>query len=130
MRSWLAEGRVGATSLVWRAGWPQWRTAAEVFPQLAVATVTPPAASTSDGEIDLIAGALGIGLSNEGQSLTAGADALGMRRLRRKQSNNVTVVASLILAAVAVILIAVLIYVLTHQGDSTAIIAAPLRQLA
>lgn len=34
MRSWLAEGRVGADSLVWREGWPEWQDAAQVFPQL------------------------------------------------------------------------------------------------
>ena len=34
MRAWLNEGRVGSNSLVWRAGWPEWRAAAAVFPQL------------------------------------------------------------------------------------------------
>jgi GYF domain 2 len=35
MRTWVDEGRVGAISLVWRAGWPEWRSAAATFPQLA-----------------------------------------------------------------------------------------------
>ena len=35
MRTWLNEGRVGASSLVWRHGWSEWRAAATVFPQLA-----------------------------------------------------------------------------------------------
>jgi hypothetical protein len=34
MRSWLAEGRIGADSLVWQEGWRDWQTAANVFPQL------------------------------------------------------------------------------------------------
>ena len=34
MRSWLAEGRVSADSLVWREGWRDWQEAGAVFPQL------------------------------------------------------------------------------------------------
>ncbi|MGV3483389.1 MAG: GYF domain-containing protein [Planctomycetaceae bacterium] len=31
LRTWIAEARVTATSLVWRDGWPQWRSAAEAL---------------------------------------------------------------------------------------------------
>jgi hypothetical protein len=34
LNSWLGEGRVTATSLVWREGWPQWQKAVAVFPSL------------------------------------------------------------------------------------------------
>ncbi len=34
MRTWLAEGRISADSLVWREGWRDWREAGGVFPQL------------------------------------------------------------------------------------------------
>ena len=34
MRSWLAEGRVSADSLIWREGWRDWQEAGEVFPKL------------------------------------------------------------------------------------------------
>jgi len=34
MRSWIREGRVSSDSLVWREGWPQWRVAAQAFPEL------------------------------------------------------------------------------------------------
>ena len=37
MRGWIDEGRVSADSLVWREGWRDWKEAAEIFPQLAVA---------------------------------------------------------------------------------------------
>ncbi|MCR4414412.1 MAG: DUF4339 domain-containing protein [Thermoguttaceae bacterium] len=37
MRVWLAEGRVGPDSLVWREGWRDWRLGSQVFPQLAAA---------------------------------------------------------------------------------------------
>jgi hypothetical protein len=34
MRQWIAEGRVSTDSMVWREGWPDWRTAGPVFPEL------------------------------------------------------------------------------------------------
>jgi len=34
MRKWVTEGRVTTDSLVWREGWPDWRPAAKVFPDL------------------------------------------------------------------------------------------------
>ena len=34
MRTWLAEGRIAAETLVWREGWRDWREAEGVFPQL------------------------------------------------------------------------------------------------
>ncbi|MCS7237165.1 MAG: GYF domain-containing protein [Thermoguttaceae bacterium] len=34
MRTWLMEGRIGLDTLVWRSGWPEWRQAEEVFPNL------------------------------------------------------------------------------------------------
>ncbi len=35
LRQWIAEGRVAATSLLWRDGWPNWRPADEVLPGVA-----------------------------------------------------------------------------------------------
>jgi hypothetical protein len=34
MRKWVGEGRVTSDSLVWREGWPDWRPANKVFPDL------------------------------------------------------------------------------------------------
>ncbi len=41
MRGWLAEGRIGTESLVWREGWRDWREAGGVFPQLSAAAAFP-----------------------------------------------------------------------------------------
>ncbi|MEN6457646.1 MAG: DUF4339 domain-containing protein [Thermoguttaceae bacterium] len=41
MRSWLAEGRIGAQSLVWCETWPDWQLAADVFPRLAESQAFP-----------------------------------------------------------------------------------------
>jgi hypothetical protein len=35
MRKWIGEGRVSADSLIWREGWPDWKTAASQFPDMA-----------------------------------------------------------------------------------------------
>ena len=34
LRQWIEEGRVAATSLLWRDGWQQWRTASEALPEM------------------------------------------------------------------------------------------------
>jgi hypothetical protein len=34
LKQWIGEGRVAATSLLWRDGWPQWRDASEALPEL------------------------------------------------------------------------------------------------
>jgi hypothetical protein len=51
MRSWLAEGRVSADSLVWREGWRDWSSAADIFPQFAADTATPAHLDFLDDEI-------------------------------------------------------------------------------
>ena len=38
LRTWISEGRVAATSLLWRDGWPNWRAANEVLPGLSGAS--------------------------------------------------------------------------------------------
>jgi len=34
IKSWIAEYRITPSTLVWRDGWPQWKNASEVFPEL------------------------------------------------------------------------------------------------
>jgi hypothetical protein len=50
MRSWLGQGRVGADSLVWREGWPDWRQAAKVFPQFGAGQPAPLPVEIGAGE--------------------------------------------------------------------------------
>jgi len=45
LKQWVAEGRVAATALLWRDGWPQWRDAVKVLPELA--TELPGSGATS-----------------------------------------------------------------------------------
>ncbi|MGB7325895.1 MAG: DUF4339 domain-containing protein [Rubripirellula sp.] len=37
LKQWIAEGRVAATALIWRDGWPQWRSADEALAEIASA---------------------------------------------------------------------------------------------
>jgi hypothetical protein len=43
MRRWIEEGRVGADSMVWREGWPEWQIAGPIFPSLAASAEQPTA---------------------------------------------------------------------------------------
>ncbi len=46
MQRWLDEGRVGADSLVWREGWPDWKIATDVFASLRQPTAEGDGASS------------------------------------------------------------------------------------
>ncbi|MCC9600620.1 DUF4339 domain-containing protein [Stieleria sp. JC731] len=35
LRDWIDQGRVAKNALLWRDGWPQWREASEVLPEIA-----------------------------------------------------------------------------------------------
>jgi hypothetical protein len=47
MRKWIGEGRVSADSLIWREGWPEWKTAASQFPEMAGASAPRAAVAPS-----------------------------------------------------------------------------------
>lgn len=125
MRHWLKEGRIGANSLVWRAPWPEWRSAQSTFSQLGSAA--PPLAAgqvgtaiprvpTANGMPPLPAG-LPLGHVVQGvapgpppvdSSPTMPTLAHAARKRRRKNDmtlivSGILVVASLILAVVLVL---------------------------
>ncbi len=64
MRQWITDRRVGADSLVWREGWPEWKKALEAFPSLAsvlpaavaaaVAVASAPDTGIDDDWVDAI----------------------------------------------------------------------------
>jgi hypothetical protein len=134
MRCWVNEGRVGASSLVWRAGWPEWRSAAATFPQLGLSEAPPgiafpqPAApsiedvsSRANGPapplplgqlVDTLAEPPGI---TPGSSIAVPAAAPGTRKRRR--NNDVSLLVSVILIVVSIILVIILILVWRRQND-------------
>ncbi len=48
LRQWIAEGRVAATALIWRDGWPQWRVADEALAQVGSSLPQPIRSPTPD----------------------------------------------------------------------------------
>jgi hypothetical protein len=112
MRNWLVEGRVSGDSLVWREGWTDWRSAGQVFPQLAgsapamsaampVAAVTPPGANPS--------------AASPAADATARTQRTAARYSSKKKTGSGVAIAALVgLVLVCVVLIGVLVVVLNR----------------
>ena len=135
MRAWVQDGRVGASSLVWRAGWAEWRAAAAVFPQLAELlaspgiSVRPPqlaaAMAATGGAADGQAPNLPLGTSLPPgqivQSVSVAPDSFGPlapplpHAVRRRRRNDRNMFASAILVVVVIVLLAVLFFVIRRQ---------------
>lgn len=139
MRAWIVEGRVGASSLVWRAGWQEWRAASAIFPQLGSLLASPgvsvgPPKSVAHGAPGrlpdqqggpsaLVAGGLPVGQVVQSVAASVGVGPLesaalpavapGLRKKRRNR--DVSLLASAILLFVSVILVVVLILVWRQQ---------------
>ncbi len=138
MRSWLNDGRVSASSLVWRAGWSDWQTAAAVFPQLINAadsvglpggpsstrTMVQPSVTAGGGGPTGISGSLPQGYVVQTIPTVEAAPAprdAGMSPLshtvrRRRRQRDVRLVASAILAVISLILMIVL-FVVFRRGE-------------
>lgn len=100
MRQWLAENRIAGDSLVWREGWRDWKTAAEVFPQLNPASQFSPF------------GALGV-------ETARAAPGAGTRVVLPRRSNNTLQIVLVVALAMAVIVLGIVFYlVLTRDGGS------------
>lgn len=119
MQRWLAEGRIGADSIVWREGWLEWRPAAEVFPERAVggtgysgASFSREAAAAYSGRSAEADG----GASRRGTAAVAVDETTPSSPPRaRGQRPSRWIVVALVVAAVA--LVPVLYWVLTRQGQ-------------
>ncbi len=142
MRGWLAEGRVTADSLVWRAGWPDWRSAASTFPQLfggmAPVTVVPATAGPLlVGVAPVVAPGVPsglpmghlVGLPFDESATLEYEDPVARTRHRSKKGADATLVVSGILLALVIILFVILGIVLSQPRPEDEKPAAPKAKL-
>jgi hypothetical protein len=108
MRRWLGEGRVSADALVWREGWPDWKTAGPVFPSLEVSPRRAPESAS----------VLPADAPPNGQFASPADRPAAPRRVPRarakRSGRNVAIVVALALMCVG--LVAALYIVLRGQG--------------
>jgi hypothetical protein len=104
MRKWLGEGRVSADSLIWREGWPDWKSASSQFPQLGGGVAAPVA---SPG----ISPAMPPQPAMPGPSVNQSQPAAPGRTYPRKKSNSLAVVIVVLLTLMSIALLGVLVAV-------------------
>ncbi|TWU49590.1 DUF4339 domain-containing protein [Rubripirellula reticaptiva] len=124
LKQWIAEGRVASTALIWRDGWPQWRSADEALAE--IASTLPRAAQDSGGPASVnpsnpsvaspsVAGA-GVaagGIKAETPNL-AGQSSIGAERRSRNLKRIFWVG---VLSLVAIVLAAVLVFLINRSAS-------------
>lgn len=119
LRTWIAENRVTGSTLIWRDGWPQWRSARETLPELAESTPRRPLASSGVEVNDLFDDPLMAPSQVNNKvapqplpgALTGNA-AIGQQRSARSQRRMSLVIA---LAVLSIFLIITLVFLATRS---------------
>lgn len=125
MRNWVRDGRVGASSLVWRAGWEEWRSAAETFPELRgllTAPLVPMAAGAGLGGMPSLPQGLvvqQVAPVSPPAASDGATSPLPQAIRKRRRRNEVSLMTSGVLLAISLILVIVLILVFRSQMAST-----------
>jgi hypothetical protein len=104
IKNWIAEYRITPSTLVWRDGWPQWKNASEVFPELtdAAARSRPPTSNAVSGKASLDE----LAVATAAAPAMVGDAAIGQKRSARKRRRLQLVIG---LAAIVCCLIGALI---------------------
>ena len=124
IRSWIAEHRVAAATLVWKKGWPDWKEARLVFSEFSASPPPPPAAerapaqtgNTPSDEID----ALRQAAQNSRETLIRKKS-----RLAKKQKSQRDLYIVITLLATILILAGVLLFLLLRNSGKEESSAPP-----
>lgn len=102
LKQWVAEGRVAATALLWRDGWPQWRDAENVLPELAASL--PGSSSPSNWTASF-----GRATATNAAATESGGSSTGLAVLKRpKVRQQLRLIGAI--AGLALLLVAVLVF--------------------
>lgn len=108
LRRWIDEGRVSASSLIWREGWDDWLIAGQVFPSL---VPSPPGTSQPQPEVAVEA----MPGSPTAESSVAPVDQSASKVLayrRRRARNSLWTVAAIVFLSLLVIGLAIVLFVI------------------
>jgi len=116
LQEWIIQGRVAASALLWRDGWPQWRDASDALPEMAASL---PGAMGGGGHEKASLSASGIQGKSGGNQAAGGHSAvplsgstvIGAER-RARTMRRISMIS--ILVAIAATLIGVLFYVVNR----------------
>ena len=113
LQEWISQGRVAATALLWRDGWPQWRDASEALPEMSKnlpGKTSPVSPSSAGSVVQLDSGGQQARGTKSSVSLS-GDMGLGAER-RSRAMRRISLI--LILVAIAATLIGVLFYAISR----------------
>lgn len=105
MRKWVSEGRVSGDSLVWREGFPEWKSAGQLFPSLAgVGTAATPAAGPPPPPAE----------TAEVPKVARPTRKLSAYEAKKNQGNGMAIAILVVLGVICVALVIGLALVLSH----------------
>jgi hypothetical protein len=109
MRKWVAEGRVSGDSLVWREGFPEWKTAGQLFPSLAGIGSPATAAEPPPPPTEMA----------EAPKVTRAVRKLNAYEARKNQGNGTAIAILIVLGIICVALMVGLAVVLSQGNNGT-----------
>jgi hypothetical protein len=115
-QKWIAEGRVPGDGLVWREDWPEWQSAAVVFPQLAGAMMLPTPMLGAPAP-SLMPGQFGAPAPTGPVIDTANSSPASQTLYRRRDNSKTMLVVCIVLALLIIVGIIMLVIFMNRNKD-------------